>query len=113
MTHKRPTHTALPHQAAQREFVICGHTTLFLWWPVWAVGLADSDEVARPYFDFNAPMISPRVSSKRDLNFARIDGLPTFYRVSNDADQLREPGRRARAVNLSETIRLLSKLGST
>ena len=57
---------ALPHQAAQREFIICGHTTLFLWWPVWAVGFADSDEVARPYSDFNAPPISP-ISPKESV----------------------------------------------
>lgn len=59
--------TALPHQAAQREIIIYGHTTLFLWWPVWSVGFADSEEVARPYSDFNAPMISPESAASATL----------------------------------------------
>ena len=28
----------LPHTAALREIIIYGHSTLFFWWPAWAVG---------------------------------------------------------------------------
>jgi hypothetical protein len=33
LTSDQPNTAALPHQAALREIVIYGHSTLFFWWP--------------------------------------------------------------------------------
>jgi hypothetical protein len=39
LTSNEPNTAALPHQAALREIVIYGHSTLFFWWPAWAIGV--------------------------------------------------------------------------
>ena len=38
LTSDQPNAAALPHQAALREIIIYGHSTLFFWWPAWAIG---------------------------------------------------------------------------
>ncbi len=38
LTSDQPKTAALPHQAALREIVIYGHSTLFFWWPAWVIG---------------------------------------------------------------------------
>jgi hypothetical protein len=38
LTSDQTNAAALPHQAALREIIIYGHTTLFFWWPAWAIG---------------------------------------------------------------------------
>lgn len=38
LTIEETNSAAAPQQAALREIVIYGHTTLFFWWPAWAIG---------------------------------------------------------------------------
>ena len=110
MTHQvtsdQPNTAALPDQATPREIVIYGHSTLFFWWPAWAIGFVFAVlNAGQEKFLATAPGSQP--SSVLGLSYATDCAFKNLARIFSGRPLVLAPATSARSVRAA--ARLSSK----